>query len=95
MPSTPPSLVPSAGGHDASLKAYGEVYMSLKVKGIRCTGRADYAIGYGASRNMLETLFVIIEAKSGASLLMAKAVSQTLFYLGEPLICSLDQEHRF
>lgn len=69
--------------------------MSLKVKGIRCTGRADYAIGYGSSGNMLETFFVITEAKSGASLVMAKAVSQTLFCLGEPLMCSLDREHRF
>lgn len=69
--------------------------MSLKVKGIRCTGRADYAIGYGGSGDMLETFFVIIEAKREASLVMEKAVSRTLFHLGEPLVCSLDREHRF
>lgn len=62
--------------------------MSLKVKGIQCTGRADYAIGYcGVSGSMLETLFVIIEPKNGTSLAMAKAVSQTLFCLGEPFMC--------
>lgn len=69
--------------------------MSSKVKGIRRTGQADYAIGYGASGDMLETFFVIIGAKSGARLVMEKAVSQTLFYLGEPLMCSLNRERRF
>lgn len=73
MLNTPSPLVPpSAIGHGMSLGTYSEVYMSLKVKSIQCTGRADYAIGYGS-----ETFLVIIEAKS---LVMGKAASQALFY---------------
>lgn len=79
-------VFPSATGHGVSLKAYREVDMSLKVKGIRCTGRADYAIGYGTSGNKLETFFVITKAES---LGMEKVVAQTLFHLGKPLMCSL------
>lgn len=79
-------VFPSATGHGVSLKAYREVDMSLKVKGIRCTGRADYAIGYGTSGNKLETFFVITKAES---LGMEQVVAQTLFHLGKPLMCSL------
>lgn len=66
----------------------GKGLHEFRVEGIRRTGRADYAIEYGASGNMLETPFVTIGTKSGARLVMEKAVSQTISCLGEPLICS-------
>lgn len=49
---------PSTRGYDMSLKVYGGVHMSLKVKGVQWIGRADYVIG--TSGKMLETLVSLL-----------------------------------
>lgn len=67
------------------LRAFTDVSMKLEINGCICTGRVDYALGFSppGQARALETFFVVVGTKKGATRLMDDAMAQALFYLGE------------
>ena len=80
-PTNDPPLLPRNTDAPARLPlmAYGETYMSIYIGTYKCTGYADYAIGY---EKRLGGLLAVVEAKKGATYNWEKSVAQTLLYLG-------------
>ena len=55
------------------------MFMSMNIGEYKCTGYADYRIGYA---RRLESLLVAVEAIKGSTFDVIKSVAQALFYLG-------------